>query len=116
MNRTKISLCFAFALAACTTSPAPVEPPPPPDDPVVTPPAVLKLEGTMSASKATVGQQLQLSLTVKNTGGSVARSVTPSPLVQTGSGRVRITGAPTGGAADLAAGESLSLTIPLEVT
>ncbi len=115
MNRTK-TLCFAFFLAACTTSPAPVEPPAPPEPPVDTPPAVLKLQGTLSATRATVGQQLQLDLVVSNTGGSVARSVTPSPLVQNGGGRVRITGAPTSAAADLAAGEQLRFTVPLEVT
>lgn len=117
MSPMKIVSCFAaMMLVACTGKP--VEPviPDPPVDPLPKNPAVLKVEGALSTPRATVGQQLQLTLTVFNTGESVALGVTPSPLSQAGTGRVRIVGSPAGGAIDLMPGEQHAFVLQLEAT
>lgn len=116
MSPMKIVSCLAaMMLVACNGKVAePIIPDP--VDPLPTDPAVLKVEGALSTLRATVGQQLQLTLTVSNTGSSPALGVSPSPLSQAGTGRVRIVGSPQSGAIDLMPGAQHAFVMQLEAT
>lgn len=103
-------------LAACQkTDVTPVDPPVRPVDPTVEP-AVLEVKGEISSARATLGQRVSLKLAVTNSGGSVANAVAPLPLIQMGTGRVRVTDAAADGTVDLMPGETHSFVLTLEAT
>jgi uncharacterized repeat protein (TIGR01451 family) len=112
MRSSRLAFCCTFALLACQNHVVPSPPPPAPTSPGGQ--AALKVDAALSGTRATLGQNLTLTLSVTNTGKSPALGVSVSPLAQSGTGRLRVEGAQGDGTIDLQPGEqhayALSLT------
>ncbi|MBK7861791.1 MAG: hypothetical protein IPJ65_24880 [Archangiaceae bacterium] len=112
----RLALCFAFAFFGCQN----------PSgtggtgggsgggDPLSTDPAVLSVEAALSSAHVTLGQQVSLTLTVKNTGKSPALGVSTAPLAQAGAGRVRLAATAAEGTVDLQPGDAHAFVLTLE--